>query len=222
MKAHGPGRAAGGAGWPAVIGMLGLLAWLAALARVGARADEPVGDRMGEALASQYRCAACHQPYERGRGPSWHAVARKYASDPHALNDLQTSVLNGSAGVWGSVPMAPTKVPPTISNGSWIGSCPCADCPRQSVLRSSSFIEVLARVCASTRFTITAQGACTCRSPPAAYPAPRPSRPARGRSRIWSLLAVVDAGALADEHAHRDHRAGARRSRPRRSRSARR
>ncbi len=81
------------------------------------RADEPVGYFAGEALLAKYRCQACHQPYDAsgggggGGGPSLHAIAEKYASDPHARDDLAASVLNGSVGAWGPQPMAGYTVP---------------------------------------------------------------------------------------------------------------
>jgi cytochrome c len=76
------------------------------------RADEPVGSFAGAALLAKYRCQVCHQPYDAGSGgPSLHAIAEKYASDPHARDDLAASVLNGSVGAWGPQPMAGYTVP---------------------------------------------------------------------------------------------------------------
>jgi cytochrome c len=76
-------------------------------------ADEPLPYNAGEALLNQYHCQACHRPYDAGPGPSLHAIAEKYASDPHARGDLAQSVLNGSTGSWGPVPMAAVAVPET-------------------------------------------------------------------------------------------------------------
>ena len=44
-------------------------------------------------------------------GPSWHDVAKRYASDPNAVGDLEASVLNGSSGVWGGSLMPSNDIP---------------------------------------------------------------------------------------------------------------
>ena len=86
----------------ALSGMLVAPAW----------ADEPVGFQEGFALLNKYNCQTCHAADRAMAGPSLHAIAAKYASDPHARAVLGASILNGSAGVWGSAaPMPPTKVP---------------------------------------------------------------------------------------------------------------
>jgi cytochrome c len=76
-----------------------------------ALADEPIGFRTGAALAAKYKCDACHVAYDPGKGPSWHAIAKKYADDPQAQGELEANVLNGISGVWGPIPMAPIEVP---------------------------------------------------------------------------------------------------------------
>jgi cytochrome c len=75
-------------------------------------ADEPVGFREGMKLLTKYHCQTCHSADKAMAGPSLHAIAKKYASDPHARSVLSESILNGSSGVWDSVaPMPPTQVP---------------------------------------------------------------------------------------------------------------
>jgi cytochrome c len=76
-----------------------------------ALADEPIGFEQGMKLFTKYNCQTCHSVDKAMAGPSLHAIARKYASDPHARDVLSESILNGSSGVWGSVtPMPGTKV----------------------------------------------------------------------------------------------------------------
>jgi cytochrome c len=86
---------------------------LLALSATGAAfADEPVGFRQGMKLLTKYNCQTCHAVDKAMAGPSLHAVAKKYASDPHARSVLSESILNGSSGTWDSAaPMPPTKIP---------------------------------------------------------------------------------------------------------------
>jgi cytochrome c len=85
--------------------LAGLLTALAAMA------DEPVGFTRGDRLLAKYQCQACHQPYDQGPGPSLHAIAARHAEDPHAIEVLESAILNGSSGAWGPVPMAGYDVP---------------------------------------------------------------------------------------------------------------
>lgn len=89
-----------------------LLIVLSGMLARGAFADEPVGFQEGLALLNKYNCQTCHAVDRAMTGPSLHAIAEKYSSDPHARGVLSASILNGSVGVWGSAaPMPPTKVP---------------------------------------------------------------------------------------------------------------
>lgn len=77
-----------------------------------ARADEPISYEEGGALMARYKCSACHAPDSPLHGPSLRAIAKKYASDPTAQGELETRVLNGSAGVWGTNSvMPPSDIP---------------------------------------------------------------------------------------------------------------
>lgn len=88
------------------------LTFLALSAAGAARADEPVGFQQGMKLLTKYNCQTCHSVDKTMAGPSLHAVAKKYASDPHARSVLSESIVNGSSGTWNSAaPMPPTKVP---------------------------------------------------------------------------------------------------------------
>ena len=74
-------------------------------------------------------------------------------------------------------------------------------------IRSSSLIEVFARVCASTFLTMTAQ-ASECEPSAAGRMPGTTTEPAGTRPKVTSpRLAIVDPRARADEDAHREHRA---------------
>ncbi|AOJ76185.1 c-type cytochrome [Burkholderia ubonensis] len=80
-------------------------ALLAALLAAGAAAAhaEPAGD--GLALAQRKNCMACHAVSKPLMGPSFHDIAGKYAPRGDASDYLAQTIVKGSVGVWGSVPM---------------------------------------------------------------------------------------------------------------------
>ncbi|HGL4261727.1 c-type cytochrome [Burkholderia dolosa] len=59
----------------------------------------------GLALAQRKNCMACHAVGKPLMGPSFHDIAGRYASRPDAADYLAQSIVKGSVGVWGSVPM---------------------------------------------------------------------------------------------------------------------
>jgi len=77
-----------------------ILASLAAVAvSVPAMADE--------ALAKAKGCFACHTVDKKVIGPAYKDVAKKFAGQAGAVDELVGKVLKGSSGVWGPVPMPP-------------------------------------------------------------------------------------------------------------------
>jgi cytochrome c len=88
-----------------------LLGAMGGMAVASALADEPLTYGQGFDLLTKYNCQTCHALDKNLSGPSLRAIAKKYASDPNAVNDLEASVVNGSTGVWGPIPMPPTAVP---------------------------------------------------------------------------------------------------------------
>ena len=76
-----------------------------------AAADEVISNARATQLLAKYNCQTCHALDKNLSGPSLRAIAKKYASDPNAVNRLEASVVNGSTGVWGPIPMPPTAVP---------------------------------------------------------------------------------------------------------------
>jgi cytochrome c len=75
-----------------------------------ARAEEP-GFAQGTKLAAKYNCQSCHTLDKPAAGPSFRAIAKRYASDPNAQGELETIIRNGSTGAWGPTPMAGVHVP---------------------------------------------------------------------------------------------------------------
>jgi cytochrome c len=76
--------------------------------------------RSQAALAQQYGCMACHHATQKLLGPSFAAIAAKYANDANNANNaadntaqLADKLKRGGAGVWGELPMPPqSQVPP--------------------------------------------------------------------------------------------------------------
>lgn len=63
-----------------------------------------------EALAKGKGCTACHSVKSKLVGPAYAEVAKKYKSDKEAPGKLVTSIVKGSTGKWGAIPMPPNKV----------------------------------------------------------------------------------------------------------------
>ena len=79
-----------------------LVASLGLLAAFPAAADE--------AMAKAKGCTACHSVKAKLVGPAYADVAKKYRSDKDAPGKLVTSILKGSTGKFGPIPMPPNKV----------------------------------------------------------------------------------------------------------------
>jgi cytochrome c551/c552 len=90
-----------------------LKVFLLALSAVAvAAADEVISNAKATQLLANYNCQACHTVDTSSLpGPSFRDVAKKYASDPEAVGDLEASVLNGSSGTWGDSAMPSNDVP---------------------------------------------------------------------------------------------------------------
>jgi cytochrome c len=56
-------------------------------------------------LAKAKNCASCHSADKGILGPSYQAVAQKYANDKNAVSKLTEKVMAGGMGVWGKIPM---------------------------------------------------------------------------------------------------------------------
>src|ERR1700739_2072336 len=58
-------------------------------------------------LAKAKGCLACHSVDTKIVGPAYKDVAKKYAGQKDAENQLEQKVLKGASGTWGAVPMPP-------------------------------------------------------------------------------------------------------------------
>ncbi len=76
---------------------------IAAIAILTATAAAPAFADL--ALAQSKNCMACHALDRKLVGPSYKDVAAKYAGDAGAVNRLAGKIRQGSAGVWGAIPM---------------------------------------------------------------------------------------------------------------------
>ena len=61
-------------------------------------------------LAKSKNCLACHNEDQKVIGPAYKDVAAKYKGDKQAENNLVNSVLKGSIGKWGQIPMPPNAI----------------------------------------------------------------------------------------------------------------
>jgi len=59
-------------------------------------------------VAKKYGCTNCHKIDKKMVGPAWQDVASKYKGDAEAKAKLSTSIVKGSKGTWGAVPMPAT------------------------------------------------------------------------------------------------------------------
>ena len=87
-----------------------------------AHAQEPSLD--GLALAKAQNCTSCHSVNRPFMGPPLHDIAVKYAPRGAAATTyLARKIVEGSVGVWGSVPMpANTQLTPeqAVALANWI------------------------------------------------------------------------------------------------------
>jgi cytochrome c len=63
-----------------------------------------------EAMAKAKGCTACHAVDKKLVGPAYKEVAKKHKGDAKAKDSMVTSILKGSQGKYGPVPMPPNKV----------------------------------------------------------------------------------------------------------------
>jgi cytochrome c len=63
-----------------------------------------------EALAKAKGCMACHDVKKKVVGPAYSDVAKKYKAEKDGQATMVGSILKGSQGKWGPIPMPPNKV----------------------------------------------------------------------------------------------------------------
>lgn len=74
----------------------------AILAICAAQQTEP-----GEKLVNDNDCSSCHAPARESVGPSYAAIAKRYAGQPNAATKLSAKIRAGGSGNWGDVAMTP-------------------------------------------------------------------------------------------------------------------
>lgn len=70
----------------------------------------PLSAHASADLAKSKNCMACHSVDKKVLGPSFKDVAAKYKADKGAAAQLTQSILKGSSGRWGGIPMPPNAV----------------------------------------------------------------------------------------------------------------
>lgn len=58
-------------------------------------------------LARSKNCVACHSVERKMIGPSYKAIAERYAKDDSAIKLLSEKIVQGGGGNWGQLPMPP-------------------------------------------------------------------------------------------------------------------
>ncbi len=97
----------------------------------------------GQNLITQGSCGTCHQRDSALVGPSFTAIAERYADTPSALDTLVHSIRNGNVGTWGQTPM-PAQT--TLSNteasqiADYILSLAQSDSEQQSMPLRGTFV----------------------------------------------------------------------------------
>ena len=87
--------------------------WIALAAGAALAAALPVtalADEAGEKLLKDKGCTACHANDKKIIGPAYKEVAKKYKGDAGAAAKMAEKVIKGGQGVWGPIPMPPSKV----------------------------------------------------------------------------------------------------------------
>jgi cytochrome c len=72
---------------------------------IAAAAQNP--EQNGEKLVSGSDCSGCHSLDSQGAGPSWKAIAKRYAGQPAVTAKLAAKIRAGGSGTWGDVAMTP-------------------------------------------------------------------------------------------------------------------
>ena len=73
-------------------------------------AKKEVKKESAYALADSKGCFACHGVDRKKVGPAYVEVAKRYAGKENAVEELVKSMVKGSMGKWGSIPMTPQPV----------------------------------------------------------------------------------------------------------------
>ncbi|PLQ01211.1 c-type cytochrome [Cupriavidus pauculus] len=82
----------------------------------------PMAAHANAELAKSKNCMACHSVDKKLVGPAFKDVAAKYKSDKDAAAKLSQSILKGSTGKWGPIPMPANAVSDTDASAlaKWV------------------------------------------------------------------------------------------------------
>jgi cytochrome c len=75
------------------------------IAAMAIAAALPVTAYASQELATSKNCMACHSVDKKLVGPAYKDIAAKYKGDKAAAAQLSQSILKGSSGKWGPIPM---------------------------------------------------------------------------------------------------------------------
>ena len=85
----------------------GILKAFVVYAAVIAAPAQNTAPTAGEKLVNGSDCLSCHALDSQVAGPSWRAIAKRYASRPGSTAKLAAKVRAGGSGTWGDVAMTP-------------------------------------------------------------------------------------------------------------------
>ena len=72
----------------------------------------------------RHGCQSCHHEKEQIVGPSWRAIATRYAEDPRdrsvVLDTLARRIIEGGGGSWGKSPCSPIRNYPRSKHARWL------------------------------------------------------------------------------------------------------
>ncbi|VVE12734.1 Cytochrome c-551 [Pandoraea eparura] len=92
-----------------MIGVWMLIAVSAAVAQTSLRSttaeQDPPDTQAMDKLARQRNCMTCHAVDRTLLAPSYRDIAKRYAGQPGAADNLARTIADGSRGKWGSIPM---------------------------------------------------------------------------------------------------------------------
>jgi len=70
----------------------------------------PAAAHASAELAASKACLACHSTDKKLIGPAFKDVAAKYKGSPDGEKQMVRSILEGSSGKWGPIPMPANRV----------------------------------------------------------------------------------------------------------------
>ena len=72
---------------------------------IAAAAPDCAAQNAGEALIQKSDCMGCHALDSQVAGPSWKAIAKRYAGQPASIASLASRIQKGGSGKWGDLAM---------------------------------------------------------------------------------------------------------------------